>query len=237
MTIKAALIPILGAALIGGAVAGVSLTALAAPGTTTATTQAGMKGPMHGGFGPGIAGAVTAVNGSTITVTSKDGGVYTVDASGASVEKYANGASSAIAVANIAVGDEVMINGTIKTATVSAKEIHDGAFPKPAMPAAVGKVTAVSGSSITISGMGKGATQTYTIDASGAAITKITAPAAKGDKPTTATIATSGIAVGDMIAVEGTVNGSAITATKVVDGAGFGAGMHRGFGPGKKQSN
>lgn len=223
----------LGAALLGGMTTGVALTAAAASGTTgDATAQ-----PMRGGpgmFGAGVRGTVSAVNGSTLTVTGEDGGTYTIDASGAKVEKYANGATSAVTASGIAVGDTVMVSGKITSAAMTANDVRDGVFPKPTPPAAMGKVTAVSGSTITLSGMGKGgASTTYTVDASGATVTKVTPPQAKGDTPTETTISVSGISAGDMLVVEGAVNGSSVAATSITDGAGMGMGG-RGFGGSKK---
>lgn len=236
MDIKRLAVPLLGAALVGGAVAGAGLTAMAAGSTSPVqATSAHPGGP--GGFGGGVMGTVTAVNGSTISVTGKDGGTYTIDAAGSSVEKYANGSSSTVDASSIAVGDTVMVNGSITTATMTAKSIRDG-FPESTPPAAVGKVTAVNGTTITLSGMARPATKgaapvatTYTIDASSATITKLSAPTAKGAKPTEATISASNIAVGDMLMVEGTANGSSITATSITDDAGFGMGGKGRGGP------
>jgi hypothetical protein len=106
--------------------------------TVTATTIhdgfGGMGGPGgaggfgggHGGPGGGAMGTVTAVNGSTLTVTDKDGGVYTIDASTATVK--ASGSTSA--VSDIKVGDTVMIQGKVTTASMTATNIEDG-VPTP----------------------------------------------------------------------------------------------------------
>jgi hypothetical protein len=163
-------------------------------------------------------GTVSAISGNTITVQSKGFNrgstngtgtatttTYTVDASAATVTKD-NAASS---VGSIATGDTVMVEGTVSGTNVAAKTIHDGAMPMMQRPAASGKVTAVSGSTITISsqGFGKTATATtYTVNASGATVTK-----------NNATSSVSAIAVGDMIQVQGTVSGSTVTATSIRD--------------------
>lgn len=249
MTIKALTVPLLGAALIGGAITGVGVTAFAQSATPSRTPTSEMARVAMPFAGAGVSGTVSAVSGSTITLTAKDGGIYTIDASGATVTKYANGTTTTVGVSGITVGDVITVNGTIKTANMTAKTIRDGAPAKPAMPVAVGKVTAVNGSTITLSGVvrpmpmmenapsttlgeGKLATITYTVDASGATITKITASATKGAKPTTSTITVSQIALGDMLSVQGTANGSAITATAITDTQGFSMGM-RGLGKGK----
>jgi riboflavin synthase alpha subunit len=100
--------------------------------TITATAiHDGFGGPGgpggFGGRGGGAMGTVTAINGSTLTVTGKDGGTYTVDASSATVK--ASGATSA--VSDIKVGDTVMIQGSITTATMTAKNIEDGVPTAP----------------------------------------------------------------------------------------------------------
>ena len=88
-------------------------------------------------------------------------------------------------------------------------------------PGVGGTVTAVSGNTITVTGMdGK----TYTVDASGATITK------------DMTVGVADIKVGDTIGAQGTVNGTNVTATNIHDGkmpmmGGKGFGGHgRGHG-------
>ncbi len=83
-------------------------------------------------------------------------------------------------------------------------------------PAAAGMVTAVNGTTITLTDMKSNTT--YTVDASNATITKMAKPTTQGAKPVSTTITVSGIAVGDMLRVQGTVNGTTITATKIEDG-------------------
>jgi hypothetical protein len=91
-----------------------------------------------------------------------------------------------------------------------------GAFPRPAV---VGQVTAISGSTLTVATRAwqrdtddtsspSAQAATYAVDASGATVTK-------GGQASTV----SAIAVGDMVAVEGTVSGQSVTATSIRDGA------------------
>ena len=86
------------------------------------------RGSGRGGARPGVFGTVTAVNGNTITVQSRGFGqnstqtTYTVDASNATVTKN-NAASS---VGDIAVGDNIMVQGTVSGTSVTAKTIRDG---------------------------------------------------------------------------------------------------------------
>ena len=189
-------------------------------------------GPMRGGVqrALGIFGTVASVNGATLTVTQKarpegestDGAVtatYTIDATNATVMK--NGASSSLS--NIAVGDTVMVEGTISGTSVTATVIRDGMMQRnerlngtgkngqpPAsiiqgngQPIVGGSVTAVSGSTLTITNKSNVA---YTVDATNAVIEK-----------NNATSTLSSVTVGDNVIVQGTINGSAVTASSVID--------------------
>ena len=201
------------------------------------------RGGMMGAHKPGVMGTVTAISGNTITVTSKQfsahqwGGsgtaqaspttqptpttiTYTVDATNATVKK--NAATSA--VSSIAVGDMVMVQGTVSGTSVTATSIIDGMgrgmgngtesdggganiANLPAgngQPIIGGAVTAVSGNTITITNTAR---VTYTIDATSAKLSKAGA--------TTATI--SDIVVGDNVIAQGTVNGTTVTAANVID--------------------
>lgn len=70
---------------------------------------------------PVIGGTVTAINGDTLTVTNKSNVTYTVDVTSATVEK--GHASSS--VSSIAVGDNVLIQGTVNGNSVTATSIID----------------------------------------------------------------------------------------------------------------
>ncbi|MDP2696373.1 MAG: DUF5666 domain-containing protein [bacterium] len=187
---------------------------------------------------PNIVGTVTAINGTTITVTSnnrvgwawgKDGDddnqnedtpkatpapiVYTVDASQATVVK----AGVASTVSGITVGDIVKIQGTITGTSILATTIHDGVNkeekdkkPKPTpliqgngQPIIAGTVTAVNGTTLTITNKSN---VTYTVDGSTAKVQ---------NKGALSTIST--VVVGDNVVVQGTINGTAITAYSVID--------------------
>ncbi len=198
--------------MIQGTVNGTSVTA-----TSIRDGINGMMGRMPG-RNPGIFGTVVSVNGTTLTVTSKTSPknttitTYIVDASSATVTK--NGASSS--VANIAVGDSVMVQGTVSGSSVTATSISDGMPQRRAslqnanpiingngQPVVGGTVASINGSALTITNKGN---ITYTIDASSATIEK------GGAKSTL-----SSVAVGDNVLVQGTVNGTSVTASSVID--------------------
>jgi hypothetical protein len=217
---------------------GVGSTAFAQ--STTATATSSHQGWMPGSNGgarraPGVFGTVSAISGDSITITSKGYGAsaasktYTVDATNATVTK-ANAASS---VSAIALGDTLMVQGTVSGTSVTATKIMDGmmmggkgmgmmghgmASSTMAMhtgmgpgamiagngdPVIGGTVTAESGSSLTVTNKSN---VTYTVDASSATVIK-------GN----ATSSASAIATGDNVVVQGTVNGTAVVASSIMD--------------------
>jgi hypothetical protein len=199
-------------ALILSAVFGLSNLALA-----QSTGSGFSHGGGRGGARPGVFGTVTAVNGDTITVQSKGFGqnstqtTYTVDATNATVTK--NNATSS--VDDIAVGDNIMVQGTVSGTNVTATSIRDGMSGtgnnrNGSGGGIFGTVASISGTSITVTGRvasGGGTAPTYTVDASSATVTKNGANSSVSD-----------IAVGDTIMVQGTVNGTSVTATTIRDG-------------------
>ena len=177
-----------------------------------------------GGRAPGVFGTVSAINGTTLTVQSKGFGqnatatTYTVDASSATVTK--SGSTSTLGA--VAVGDTVMVAGTVTGSNVVATTIRDGVMGRGGMrpggmhassteaviqgngqPVIGGAVTAVNGSSLTVTNKSN---VTYTVDVTNAKIVKAGA---------TSTIAS--VSVGDNVVVQGTVNGTAVVASSVLD--------------------
>lgn len=204
---------------------------------------------------PGITGTVSAISGTTLTVTSKKmerertgtsasvtataAITYTIDASKATVIGKDNTTSS---LSTIAVGDMVMVQGTVSGTNIVATAIRDvPAGTKPMMnkgeegtgsgsiikgngqPVVGGSVTAINGSILTITNKSN---VTYTVDVTNAVVQK-----------GRATSTPSAIAVGDSVTVQGAVNGSSITASSVIDqgvatnaeGSGDKPGGMRGF--------
>ena len=204
---------------------------------------------------PGIFGTVTAISGNTITVTQKTftrpGAntssanaptpiVYSVDASNATITK--NNATASLSA--IAVGDTIMVQGTVSGTNVTATTIRDGIPARGQRPFGAangqnqkattpiiqgngepivgGSVTAISGNTLTITNKSN---VTYTVDATNATVQKGNA---KSD--------ISGIAVNDNVVVQGTVNGTSVVASSVIDsgatpaanGSGSGSAAHGG---------
>ena len=174
-----------------------------------------------------ISGTVSAINGNTITIYGKNGfgtstptTVFTVDATNAKVMK--NNATST--VSNIAIRDIIVVQGTVSGTTITATLIRDDVIRGAGMmngqkngqenknginqiqgngqPVVTGTISTISGSTITISN--KGNVQ-YTVDATNAKVVK-------GN----ATSSISNVVVGDNVIVQGTVNGTSITASFVI---------------------
>ena len=79
----------------------------------------------HGGMGRnGVHGTVSAINGTTLTITNADGTSYTVDASKATVTKTVSET-----VTDIKVGDTLGVEGTVSGTSVTAAHIMAGALP------------------------------------------------------------------------------------------------------------
>jgi hypothetical protein len=223
---SAVLFGILG--LTAGTAGAIAFQTQAAGVSAAATTPAGFK---HG-TPPAAAGNVTAINGSTITVMDKrTGTTYTVDTSGATIQKFTLPASgttpttkptpTTITISGITAGDNVTVQGTVSGHTITATKIMDGTmmgrggFGGHGLGGSrgqVGTVSAINGNTITLTG--KNGT-TYTINAGSAAVKKVS----------DSNFANANIAVGDTLQVNGSTSGTTITATNIVDGViGFGKG-------------
>lgn len=202
-------------------------------------------GRMVMGMHFGVIGTVASVNDTTktITVTSnkigwgrdgqdqdnQDGNTpktiptpitYTVDTSNAKVIK----AGVASTVSEIAVGDMVIVQGTVTGTNIVATAIRDGVnkekdkdketkTPKPeatpliqgnGQPIIAGTITAINGTTLTITNKSN---VTYTVTVS--TTTKIQ------NKGALSTLST--VAVGDNVVVQGAINGTAVTAYSVID--------------------
>lgn len=116
-------------------------------------------------------------------------------------------------------------NSTTSTTAALTRQMGERGM-RGERPAVLGKVTAISGTTITVQDQkpGESTTTEYTVDASSAKVLK----GSQGAAPAESSV--SAIAVGDMIAVRGAVNGSSVSATEIMDGVipHGGRGMGRG---------
>ena len=168
---------------------------------------------------PAINGVVTAVSGNTITVTSKRGlgmmgrgerasttpktVTYTVDATNAKVVK--NNATSTVSA--IAVGDNLLVQGTVATNIRDGLMMNRGTSTPPFLgngqPIVAGNVSTISGNTLTVN---TGTDVTYTVDVTNAKFNQ-------GQN----VITLADVKTGDRVIVQGTVNGTTIIASNVMD--------------------
>jgi len=76
---------------------------------------------------PVVAGTVSAINGSTLTITNKSNVSYTVDATSAKIIQ--DPSNAVILISNITVGDNLIIQGVVNGNSVVASNIIDQAKP------------------------------------------------------------------------------------------------------------
>jgi len=185
---------------------------------------------------PGILGTVSSINGNVLTINSKLANIfgkkratttpqitpitkiYTVDTSNAIILK--NNAISS--VSNIAIGDTVVVQGTITGTSITATTVRDrimmggrGNINKPqtnaktpqfqgnGQPIIAGKIATINSSTVTVT---NSSNITYSVDATNAKISQ---------GPNTVLI--SNLNIGDNVVVQGTVNGTSIIASSIID--------------------
>ena len=207
-------------------------------GQTSGAEQAQARGfgGIHGqrpAVRPAVFGTVSAISGNTITIISKQfvrgadkktaptptTTTYNVDATSAKVTKD-NAAST---VSAIAVGDTIFAQGIISGTNVTATDIRDGKMAfgpgngkmeRPEIststpvigngqPIVAGTISAINGTTVTITNKSNA---TYTIDTSSAKVTQ-------GQN----TISLLNLNVGDSVIVQGTINGTSVVASSVID--------------------
>ncbi len=220
---------------------GVAVPAFAATNSAQAGWYGGAQngGPQHRPTGvrnntnmmrPSVVGTVSAISGTTLTVSGRQGFgstsatvTFTVDASNAVVMK--NNATTT--VSSIATGDTIAVQGTVSGTNVTATTIRDGIMMRPGgartprqpgqmgssspsigngQPVVAGTVSAISGSTLTITNKSN---VTYTVDASSAKVLK--------GAPQGTTSSLSNVAVGDSVLAQGTINGTSVTASTIID--------------------
>ena len=169
--------------------------------------------------GQGVVGTVSSVSGNIITISGKQGfnngnavaaKIYTVDATNAKITK--NNVASTIT--GIALGDTVIVQGTVSGTNIAAINIRDGIMMGGVRgengQGISGTVASISGTTLTVTSKArtnKGTTTTYTVDASSATVTKNGVASS-----------VSAIVVGDTVVAQGTVTGTNVVAKTIRDG-------------------
>lgn len=114
-----------------------------------------------------IPGTVSAIRGSTLTLTGRNGTIYTID----TVSTTISNRDTAITLGDITVGDMLVVKGTLSGSVITAAKIHDTSFAKRAFISAIGAtgagvVTSVTGSTFTMTPYATEGTTTVTTNAS-----------------------------------------------------------------------
>ncbi len=173
---------------------------------------------------PAVVGKVSAINGNILSVVSQKKNEQTatssitfiVDATNAKILR----GETVIKLSDIAIGDNIVVQGTVTGTNVLATIVRDGKVGNGkndqgdnnqamlqiqgnGQPIVAGKVSIISGSTITIA---NSSNITYTIDATNAKVVQ-------GKN----TIALSNIKIGDQVIVQGTVNGTSVIASTIID--------------------
>lgn len=168
---------------------------------------------------PTALGLVTAINGNSLTITTKDGTVYTIDASKATIKGFTKDKKT-ITLADLKVGDQIAVTGTLSGTAISATSIidgfggrmgHDNEDKQGHMPGLFGTVATTNGGVFTVTMVNRfnsttpnrtftvntSATTTYTKDGQAATLTDL--------------------ATGERVMIQGMVDTSSLTvaATKV----------------------
>ncbi|HET8581201.1 MAG TPA: DUF5666 domain-containing protein [Candidatus Paceibacterota bacterium] len=89
---------------------------------------AGMGMAMRGSFDPAITGTVSAISGTTITLTGRNGGTFTVNAASTTIRSFSAGgnAPAAASLSDIAIGDTISVRGPITEASLTADRLTIG---------------------------------------------------------------------------------------------------------------
>lgn len=176
--------------------------------------RGGFSGGVNAQDGDYVHGTVTAVSGTTVTVTDVQSSTsYTIDTSNATIIKASEGERpTGATIADIAVGDTIGAHGTLSGTTLVADRVtdgmgmggpRDGSMMERGGRGGMGTVTAVSGSSITLTTQNG---ETMTVDASSASVSKMV------------TGSLADVAVGDTISVQGTRGDGTIKADHIMTG-------------------
>lgn len=115
-----------------------------------------------------IAGTITAINGSQVSVLRANGTAVTVDASDATLSGNGN---VDVTLADLRVGDRLVVRGELDDGVIEADTIRDVSLAQRIFVSAIGAagagvVTSISGNTFTINPIGNGTLTSVTTNAS-----------------------------------------------------------------------
>jgi hypothetical protein len=229
------IVPLMAIMLIAlsGSLGSVVLADSTATTTSNVTMQHGMSTGISGTrHGRKFVGTITGITGTTLSVKNLKGILFSVDVSTAKL--YKDFASTTITVSDLKLGDSVMVRGVRVDNVIKASILIDGKFSNHNVSKDIGNneekgdknhegqrvgfrargiVATINGSTLTVNGQNN---KTYSVDAHSAVIFK-------GMSKATSTF--TNIKSGDSVLVRGSIVGTLITATEIIDGV-----SAKGFG-------
>jgi hypothetical protein len=204
ITQKFILVPVLALTVLGGGAA------LGYASLSEAERGPGNRG-MMGRFddhSDHLRGAITALNGSSLTLKGVNGTTYTVDGQGAEVDVFMSNGKEDAEWSTLAIGDRISVHGSIEGTTVKATEIKvgdlsmRGGMHGKGRDARVGEVTGKDGSTLTVT-LPNGST--VSVDAGDAKVRRLVDGSLDD------------VNVGDRIGVHGERDGDRVKADGIMD--------------------
>ncbi len=153
-----------------------------------------------------ITGKVSSINGARLTITGSDGKTYDVDAGAAKL--ISSFGLAGVTLGSVKVGDTVTVVGTVNGSSVAAKSVADSSLL--GRDVFIGLVAAVNGSVLTVDSWKKDGKAAYSVDASKASLSRMV-------DGSVSAIALAEIKAGDLVAAAGTLSGSNVMASSLVD--------------------
>jgi len=219
--------------------------------TNTPPTRNNRPGMVNGGIRQGMKpefiGTVSAINGSTITMTSKQGFglggfvgrnassspktaptitpttvIYSINTTNSTVIK--NNATSS--VSNISVGDTLMVQGTLNGTNITATNIRDGIMNSLGRDNGANNRGDFASTTSLVEGNGQPVIagtistisgETLTISNKSNVSYSVDATNAKITQGPNNTVSISNLTVGDNVVVQGTINDTSVTASSIID--------------------
>lgn len=181
--------------------AGAVLVAMALPAAAGAATHHATPDTRSHWSIPAVIGRVSAVDTTSFTVTGFGGATFTVNTSGTTA--FELWGSSTASFSSVAVGDMALVDGTDSANVVTATNVvlfAPGNFVVTHQKRVFGDVTGVSATGFTM------------VSRHGVTVTVTTSPTTVLKE---AGVTSPAVAVGDFVAVDGALSGTAISATTV----------------------
>jgi hypothetical protein len=95
------------------------------PGATDTNVDKNQTSPITGNGQPVVAGTVSSISGNTLVITNKSNVTYTIDTTNAKIVEDQN----TITISSVAVGDSVIVQGTVSGNSVTASSVIDQKAP------------------------------------------------------------------------------------------------------------